>query len=491
MTMSRLSYSLSPILYGNRPIKRNIVTMTEWLPDLSRRTGPRYRAIAEAMADAIRGGTLRPGARLPTHRDLAWRLGVTVGTVTRAYKEATARGLIDGEIGRGTFVRDARIRGWGQVADNDAPIDFGLNFPPCQDDAEAALRRTLAEIASDNRAPLLAGYDPSGGRPAHRAALAGWLRRDMRVPADAEHTLVTAGAQHGIAVALAAAFEPGDIVLCERLTHPGFKSAAASRHLRIVGLDMDADGVVPDALEAAIRQHRPKGVFLIPTLQNPTASVLPEARRDAVAAIVARHGVVLIEDDIYHAFADRAGTDDAPVPIAARIPEHAIYVTGASKHLAPGLRVGAVHGPAALRPRLLAGLRDTLWMVPPLLVEILARWLADGTAGRLAQAKREEQAARGALARARLGGWLAPAATASPHLWLAVPEPWRGSAAAALVERGVTVADGPVFAAAPGAGRDHIRLALGKPADQATVRRGLDQIAATFALDPGFDRAVL
>lgn len=465
--------------------------MTEWLPDLEHRTGPRYRAIAEAMADAIQGGSLTPGTRLPTHRDLAWRLGVTVGTVTRAYKEATARGLVDGEIGRGTFVRDARIRGWGQVADNNAPIDFGLNFPPCQDDGEAALRRTLAEIASDNRAPALTCYDPSGGRPAHRAAMAEWLRRDMRLPADVDRTLVVAGAQHGIAVALTATFEPGDIVLCERLTHPGFKSVAAARHLRVIGVDMDAGGIVPDALDAAIRQHRPKGVFLIPTLQNPTASVLSEARRDAVAGIVARHGVTLIEDDIYHAFADGAGTPGAPVPITARIPEHSIYVTGASKHLAPGLRVGAVHGPEAMRTRLLAGLRDTLWMVPPLVVEILVRWLADGTARRLAEAKRQEQAARGALARARLGGWLSAAPVASPHHWLTVPEPWRGSAAATLVERGVTVADGPVFAAAPGAGRDHIRLALGRPADRAAVQRGLDQVAATLALDPTLDRAVL
>src|SRR3546814_1597131 len=75
--------------------------MTNWLPDLHGRPGPRYRAIAEAMAEAIRSGTLATGTRLPTHRDLAWKLGVTVGTITRAYKEATARGLIDGEIGRG------------------------------------------------------------------------------------------------------------------------------------------------------------------------------------------------------------------------------------------------------------------------------------------------------------------------------------------------------------------------------------------------------
>ncbi len=465
--------------------------MTEWLPDLDRRTGPRYRAIAEAMAAAIRVGTLPPGTRLPTHRDLAWRLGVTVGTVTRAYKEATARGLIDGEIGRGTFVRDPRIRGWGQVSDHDTPIDFSLNFPPCQDDAEAALRRTLAELAADNRTPMLTGYDPSGGRPGHRAVLAAWMRATMRLPADADRTLVVAGTQHGIAVALAAAFEPGDIVLCERLTHPGFKSVAAARHLRVIGVDMDADGIVPDALDAAIRQHRPKGVFLIPTLQNPTASVLPEARRDAVAGIVSRHGVTLIEDDIYHAFAEGAGTPDAPTPIAARIPGHAVYVTGASKHLAPGLRVGAVHGPEAMHAQLLAGLRDTVWMVPPLMVEILVRWLTDGTAARLTDSKRQEQTARGILARTRLGDWLSPCPEASPHHWLAVPEPWRGAAAAALVEGGVTVADGPVFAAAPGAGRDHVRLALGKPVDRGDVQRGLDLIAATLARDPARDRAVL
>src|SRR3546814_15633807 len=112
--------------------------MTNWLPDLHGRPGPRYRAIAEAMAEAIRSGTLATGTRLPTHRDLAWKLGVTVGTITRAYKEATARGLIDGEIGRGTFVRDARTRGWGEVPAHDAPIDFGLNFPPCQELSEQA-----------------------------------------------------------------------------------------------------------------------------------------------------------------------------------------------------------------------------------------------------------------------------------------------------------------------------------------------------------------
>ena len=89
--------------------------MTIWTPDLRQRTGPRYIAIAEALSEDASGGRLRPGTRLPTHRDLADRLGVTVGTITRAYAEATRRGLVTGEVGRGTFVRAHVTRVEGRV----------------------------------------------------------------------------------------------------------------------------------------------------------------------------------------------------------------------------------------------------------------------------------------------------------------------------------------------------------------------------------------
>src|SRR3546814_19186205 len=154
---------------------------------------------------------------------------------------------------------------------------------------------------------------------------------------------------------------------------------------------MDADRVLPEALEPASRQHRPKGVFLIPTLQNPPAAVLPDDRRDAVAAIVERHGMLLVEDDIYRPFAD-----DPPAPIAARIPEHAVYVTGASKHMAPGQRVGALHAPRPLRAKLLGSLRAMLWLVAPLTVEILVRSPAAGTAERPPRATRDRAQADGA-----------------------------------------------------------------------------------------------
>jgi DNA-binding transcriptional MocR family regulator len=462
--------------------------MTHWLPDLAGRTGPRYRAIAEAIADDIQAGRLPVGARLPTHRDLAWRLGVTVGTVTRAYKEVTARGLVDGEIGRGTFVRDPRTHGWGRTGESEpAPIDMGLNFPTEMAETEAALRDTLREIAADPRDMRLAAYDPNGGRLEHRAVMADWIA-DQGVEASAETTLITAGAQHAISSALQALTEPGDVVLCDPLTHPGFISVASALRLRPVGVDWDGEGMDPDALDGAIRHHRPKAAFLIPTVHNPTARTLPLARRRDIAAVLAHHGLPTIEDDIYRPFAD-AGT---PPPLAGYAPEQVLYVTSASKHLSPGLRIGALHMPPRLRARGRAAIRNTIWMATPLSAEVVARWMRDGMAERLSESKRRAHLARMTMARRILGERIGACADASPHVWLRVPEIWSGEdPAAALLARGVVTTVGEVFATQPGAGRGHIRLALGRPDRPEDVEAGLRLIAEVLTRDPSVDTVFL
>lgn len=462
--------------------------MTHWLPDISRRTGPRYRAIAEAIADDIQAGRLSVGTRLPTHRDLAWRLGVTVGTVTRAYKEVTARGLVDGEIGRGTFVRDPRTHGWGRNADSEpAPIDMGLNFPTEMAETEAALKATLAEIIADPRDLRLAAYDTNGGRREHRAAIAEWIA-EAGVQASAETTLISAGAQHAISSALQSLTEPGDVVLCDPLTHPGFISIASTLRLRTVGVDWDSDGMAPDVLDAAIRHHRPKALFLIPTVHNPTSLTLGEARRRELARVVEHHGLPVVEDDLYRAYADA----DVPAPIAAFAPDRVIYLTSASKHLSPGLRVGALHMPAQMRARGRAAIRDTIWMASPLSVEVVVRWLADGTADRLGQSKRRAQKARAEAAHRLLDPLVTIRAEASPHAWLRVPDTWDGSdPAAALLSRGVVSTAGEVFATMPGAGRGRIRLALGRPERFDDTVAGLEIVAGTLARGPLEDQAFM
>lgn len=462
--------------------------MTHWLPDIDRRAGPRYRAIAEAIADDIQAGRLAVGTRLPTHRDLAWRLGVTVGTVTRAYKEVTARGLVDGEIGRGTFVRDPRTHGWGRNSDSEpAPVDMGLNFPTEMAESEAALRATLAQIVADPRELRLADYDTNGGRREHRAAMAQWIS-GFGVDATAETTLITAGAQHAISSALQALTEPGDVVLCDPLTHPGFIGVASILRLRTVGVEWDEHGMAPDALDAAIRHHRPKALFLIPTVHNPTSLTFAEPRRRELARVVERYGLPVVEDDLYRAYADA----DVPAPLSAFAPEHVIYLTSASKHLSPGLRIGALHMPPRMRTRGRAAIRDSIWMASPLNAEVVTRWLTDGTADRLREGKRRAQIRRADAARQILGPLVSIRSEGSPHAWLRIPDTWEGvDPAAALLEKGVVTTAGEVFATVTGAGRNRIRLALGRPRSDDEAIAGLHIVAETLLHGPTEDRAFM
>src|SRR5258707_13975729 len=98
--------------------------MTMWLPNLEGRRGPVYRRIADAIDDEVQKGSLRAGARIPPHRDMADHLGVTVTTVTRAYTEAARRGLISGHVGRGTFIRGHEV---DESSAHD-PIDLSINI---------------------------------------------------------------------------------------------------------------------------------------------------------------------------------------------------------------------------------------------------------------------------------------------------------------------------------------------------------------------------
>src|SRR5262249_58724888 len=136
-------------------------------------SGPRYLAIVAAPAFDLDNGKLRGGDRLPTHRDLAYRLGVTVGTVTRAYAEAERRGCIKGEVGRGTYIRDRSGRSVSVHPSDgglgESVIDLSMNFP-ARPDGDAVLSRGLQEMAADGSLGYLLDYHPYRGRTDHRAA---------------------------------------------------------------------------------------------------------------------------------------------------------------------------------------------------------------------------------------------------------------------------------------------------------------------------------
>ncbi|MBK8175927.1 MAG: PLP-dependent aminotransferase family protein [Rhodospirillales bacterium] len=447
--------------------------MTNWLPDLTERSAPLYRGIADALAEDVGAGRLPPGARLPTHRDLAFALGVTVGTVSRAYAEAERRGLIGGEVGRGTFVRApaaASMPGPGECAPElpaaavpagaigglagppadgleriaeegfGERLDLSLNYP--YDAPIAAALRTAVQRIDD--AALLATigrYQPSNGMRAHREAGAAWLRR-LGVGASAENVLIVPGCQGGLSTTFQALCRPKDVVLHEALTWPGLHATASAQGLHPVGVDIDDDGLIVEALDAACRTHHPRLLYTMPTLHNPTATVMSVARRQAVAEVAERHGVIILEDDVYGFL-----LDDPPPPIHRFAPNHGIYVTSLSKSVCPGLRIGYLLAPAALVPRLAHAVRTSMLMTSSIAAEVASQTIVSGAAAVAADAQRAEARARQRLAAEILGGLGFRSHPAAFHGWLPLPPNWRGGDfVAALLDRGVAVSAGATFA---------------------------------------------
>ncbi|WNG41369.1 PLP-dependent aminotransferase family protein [Archangium minus] len=461
--------------------------MTSWMPELRGRSGPLYRAIADALSEDIDAGRLAPGTRLPTHRELAERVGVTVGTVTRAYAEAEKRGLVSGEVGRGTFVRDREVPAHMptpvELAHDDSPVELGINAPatPEGDPASQALRRSLEELGRTSRLPELLAYQPAAGTTAHRAAGAAWASR-FGLQARPEQVVVCAGGQHAMEVALAALTRPGDTLATEALTYPGIKVLARRFQLRLQGVAMDAQGLVPESFEAACRNGTVRILYTQPTCHNPTGAVMPEERRRKVAEVARRHGVVVLEDDSYGLLAETR-----PPPLSTFLPEASYFIAGVSKLLTPGLRIGYLVAPARARGERLAeevGLASL--MTTPLMAEVLARWVEDGTADELVVRQRQEVADRLDLTRAMLGrGVQREAPVPLYHLWLGLPEGRRSEEFVAQARRnGVSVTSADLFTAGPGPVPAAVRVCIGAPRTRVQLERGLRRLREVLDAGP-------
>ncbi|MCQ4158650.1 PLP-dependent aminotransferase family protein [Roseomonas sp. GC11] len=469
-----------------------------WLPSLDRAAGPLYRGIADALERDIQAGRVAPGTRLPPQRLLAARLGVDFTTIARAYAEAARRGLVEGRVGQGTFVRGpcplrprpALARAAGPEGGGAAPAaraaDLRMNAPPLPTapGLREALRREMGAFAATLDLDLLLRYRPVGGGAAEREAGAAWLAGRLEVPPG--RLLVCAGAQGALLALLSVLCEPGDLLCCEALTYPGFRSLAAHLRLRLAPLAMDGAGLLPEAFEAACRAHRPRALYCTPTLHNPTTATLPPERRRALVAIARRHGVPIIEDDAYGALAPQA-----PPPLAALAPEAVYYVGGLAKPVSPALRIAylAVPEPRPL-PRLAAAIRATTGMASPLAAALATRWIGNGLAAAITAGIREETAARQAIARALLPPGLLATDPAAFHLWLRMPEGWsRGEFLARLRpgSLGLVGSDGFAVAAPPEA----VRVGLGAAEDRQSLRAGLSQVAELLAEGPALSSLIV
>lgn len=418
-----------------------------------------YAALVDRLTADIRAGRLPPGSRLPTHRDLARRHGIALATATRVYAHLARAGLVSGEPGRGTFVRDQG--GYGGLDGRRIPAasrvaDLSFN-QPLADDQPERLREALRQLAATGDLQSVLTQHAPGGRTTDRAAVATYLLdRGIDVPPD--NVVLTAGSQHGLDVALRVLARPGAVVAAEELTYPGIKVLAEDRAVELAPFGADPAGPDFAALAALCARRRVAAVYVMPTLQNPLGHTMSREHRLLLVDIARRHDCAIIEDGTYAFLEPHAGP-----PLYALAPERTLHVASFSKNLATGLRFGFVVTPDRHLPRATQALRASSWGTSSLVSALVTRWLADGTVARLEKERRGDARRRQQIAHRALTPLDYHGAPSCYYGWLRLPDNVRADGVAHLLgDQGILVSTARAFcvtAHPPNA----LRLALGTP----------------------------
>ncbi|GAB5471812.1 MAG: PLP-dependent aminotransferase family protein [Rhodospirillales bacterium] len=455
--------------------------MSFWPPDVSQGSGPVYRRVADAIGQAIESGSLPPGSRLPSHRDMAYQLGVAVGSVAKAYGLLADRGQVQGRVGHGTVVRAAdQDADQAPLTADRAAVDMGLATAPPLSDPElidAAGRRTLADIAAQWPLLGLADYPPEGGIERQQKAAARWLR-GRGLPASAETVFITIGAQEALLAILMTFARGGVPLLCEALTAVATKNLFFATGNPAEAVALDAEGLLPEALdEAAARSGSPL-VVLRPSLQIPTAARMSQTRRDAIVEVARARDLLIVEIDSFAEF-----LPDRDRPLAALAPERAFFVSSLASQTQPGLRSALLHAPPALVERLRTTRHANLIGTPTLIGEVVCSLIQSGVAERLTAAHRQELKARHAILRTQLDGLAYTTRPFAPFIWLTLAKGQAADLAAQAAERGVRLLPAERFAIGASQPPQALRLAISSPPDRASLTRGLAVVRALLSGD--------
>lgn len=454
--------------------------MTIWKPDPAGLTRPVYLSLARQIARAIESGDLAPRQSLPTHRALADELRISVQTVSRAYEELIRKGQISGHVGRGTFVRET-------VSDPDPPfiperpdelVDLSMLRPVAGAVHQERMQAALMDIAPRISGRLLHSFRPDVVLRPHKPAAVEWLRR-CGVQTRADNVQIVNGATPAMTLAMMAVARPGDTLATEVIGHHTLFALARYLGIKLVGLPIDRDGPTPEGLEASCREHRVKALFLLPSVANPTVSVMGLERRRRIVEIARQHDVAIIENDAWGPLVSRK-----PPPFAALAPERTYYLTSFTKCVVPALRIGYLVAPSHSVPAIANRHLVTNWVATPILSELASRWITDGTAWELVRWQRKALRARYRIVTDTLQGADFHAHPESLHLWLHLPSPWREEDFVAHARlRGVAVAPGHSFVTAPPHRTNAVRICIGA-GESRDLRRGLEIITGILSAKP-------
>jgi DNA-binding transcriptional MocR family regulator len=418
--------------------------MTNWVPELSGGSGPLYLRLADQIENEIGGGALPPGVKLPPQRNLAFDIGVTIGTVGRAYAILRQRGLVSGEVGRGTYVLGRNNGHRSDTIDPDLAGTRSASVPSGKlvMDSTAAPNVGQAEILAETAARI-AREHPTEVTSYTRKQPPNWAEAGRRWLAvghwkpGTDAIVPTLGGHSAILAVIAAVTAPGDRIVFEHLTYSSIARSANLIGRRSITVEMDEDGMRPDDFDRVCAQQHPKLAFLVPGLQNPTLTIMPEERRRAIVEIARKHNVFLIEDAIYSAL-----LDEQPLPLAEIAPERTFHVGSLSKTVAAGFRGGWVACPPHFAPRIQTANKMLSGGTPFLLAELSARLVLSGEADAIRSRVKKEIEVRASMTRASFEGYEFTSHKHAPFIWLKLPEPWlSGTFKNAAAREGVLIDD--------------------------------------------------
>ena len=430
----------------------------------------KYLKLADTIAAEIADSTLKPGDRLPPQRDFAYARKIAVSTASRVYAELLRRGLVVGEVGRGTFISGDARRG---VAAPSEPrgirIDLEFNYPTLPEQT-GLIARSLSGLEKPAALDAALKQGTSIGTPAVRSVAAAYLSQGAWSPSP-DQFVFTGNGRQSIAAALAAVVATGGRCGVEALTYPFIKGIAVRLGVSLVPLAMDEAGVRPDAVQKAHREAHLSAIYIQPAIHNPLGMTMSSARRADLVRVVEKLGLPIIEDNVY------GFLDDVP-PLAALAPDSCIVVDSLSKKIAPGLALGFIVPPPRLREGVMAAVRSGGWTASGFAFAAAQRMMGDGTVAELTRLKRLDARARQRLAVDRLADFDIQANEKCYHLWLTLPAHWRSQTfVVAAARRDIALTPSTTFAATPGHAPNAVRLALAAPTmDQ--LDSGLRTLAA-------------
>lgn len=397
-----------------------------------------HQALYQQLEYAIEQGVLKAGDKLPTHRALAKQLTIAVATVTKVYKEAESNGLLYSKVGKGSYVSTCPVLTQAIKATDNQSINLSI-IKPQVNVANKELTEQLKSLSEQNQLSDLMDYNTAGGSLTDHQAAIHWLSSQKVLLTD-KKVIICSGAQHGLMVLINTLTHYGDCIAIENLCYPGIISLANQFGRKLIPIDMDEEGIKPNALDDACKKQDIKLVIVVASHQNPTAAMMTIERRKLVADVVNKHRVLMIDDDVY-------GFLNPELPAISNFaPDYGFYLSSLSKSIFPGLRVGYIVSPKAFKQRIDATIRNTIWMPVPLTLALASKLIYSGQALAIQKKQNDIAVQRQKIAKRILSQLVYSAQNNSFHLWLTLPKLWTSERfSQALEKRGVLVSSADYF----------------------------------------------